>query len=415
METSSFIKPLRLIVLALIVTILGGMTGWYVYLKTKETSIQKIDQLRGNSTTNTQYNSFGTPSTGGSAANQGTSTPIGIAPSAKTIPRIWHVDAQPIAGYGFSSSTLEYIPRANGNIFAADLASQTTVRVTDTLFPEIYEAYVAQDGSVVERSLDTNGNITTFLGTIHTVAPTASNATTSAHLSLSGAYTAPNALQFALNAKTKTYIYTAANPTGGASLYSQGWNDAKPVLITSLPLKSWVPSILTDGRIFLTQSPADNIPGYSYQVTSTGVLNPYMRAISGLMILPRTSGKEFLYSSSASGLVNLVFATSSTGLLVPLSTIADKCVWMSSIEPVAYCAVPKSITDKTYITDWYQGLVHTSDEWWRVDSATTTRIYDPVGDGIAFDVENPQMDPTGNFIVFRNRTDQSLWALRVTQ
>jgi hypothetical protein len=415
MDTSSFVKPLRLIVLALVVTLLGGMAGWYVYLKTQESSIQKIDQLRGTNSTNVGSNSFGTPGTDSVAPNQGTSTAIGIASSQKTIPKIWHVDTQPVAGYGFASSTFEYIPRANGNIIAADLASQTSARVSDTLFPEIYDAYIAQDGSVVERSLDTNGIMTTLLGTVNHAAPTAANATTSDHIFVSGVYTAPNATQFAFNAKTKSFVYTAANASGGINLYLQGWGDTKPVLITTLSLKSWLPILLPDGRMFITQSPADGMPGYSYLVTPAGVLNPYMRAIAGLGILPRNYGKEFLYSSSSNGSVSLVMATSSTGLLVPLSTIVDKCVWMPGIEPVAYCAIPKNSMGKTFVTDWYQGLVHTNDEWWRIDSASSTRVYDPAGDSISFDVENPQMDPSGNFVVFRNRTDQSLWALRVTQ
>jgi hypothetical protein len=62
--------------------------------------------------------------------------------------------------------------------------------------------------------------------------------------------------------------------------------------------------------------------------------------------------------------------------------------------------------------------VHTSDEFYEVDAsaASTTLLYDPSGDTSAqLDVEDPSVDPSGQYIAFINAKDQSLWVLRIAQ
>lgn len=417
METIPHMKTIQMIAIALVVTLLGGMTGWYVYLKTKQTAIIKTDQLRGSSHTVSQGSNvipFGVPQI--SQPNENSATAGANNHIVTHAPqRLWHIDAQPIAGMGFASSTLVYVLRANGNVVVADLTVQNTRRITDTLFPKIYDASIADDGGVLERSIDARGVTTLFVGDIATTSPTASDATTSSQTILRGSYTTPNTISVVLNPFTKKFLYTQTNTAGGVDVYIQGWDEVKGTLLASLPLRGWRPYIAIDGRMFLTQNPADGVEGYTYLLSPKGVLSTYLRNIPGLMTVPEPFGKGILYSSSSGGNVSLVVATSSTGLLTPISTIAEKCVWAPGKSQTVYCAVPKTITSTSFVNQWYQGTIHTNDEWWQIDTSTSTRIYDPAHDNNSFDVERPMIDPSGNYLVFRNRIDQSLWALRVSQ
>ena len=62
--------------------------------------------------------------------------------------------------------------------------------------------------------------------------------------------------------------------------------------------------------------------------------------------------------------------------------------------------------------------MHSNDDWWQVQTTDgTARLIDsPAGEaGQPLDVEDPQIDPSGNYIVFRNMTDQTLWVLTIAQ
>ena len=111
----------------------------------------------------------------------------------------------------------------------------------------------------------------------------------------------------------------------------------------------------------------------------------------------------------------------------PIQTIADKCTWAPTSpeapqgkpgDLIAYCGVPQTIPSQQFLDDWYKGIVHTSDEFYEVDAsaASTTLLYNPQGDTSAsLDVEDPSVDPSGQYLAFINAADQSLWVLRIEQ
>ena len=92
----------------------------------------------------------------------------------------------------------------------------------------------------------------------------------------------------------------------------------------------------------------------------------------------------------------------------------DKCVWAPGISLIAYCAVPADTKNPHFIGDWYQGTLHTSDTWWKIDTAagTATILYTMQR---SLDVQHPIIDALGNYIAFQNGSDQSLWLLRLAQ
>ena len=92
-------------------------------------------------------------------------------------------------------------------------------------------------------------------------------------------------------------------------------------------------------------------------------------------------------------------------------------MWLPGNSEIVYCAVPNGPIPPNFLTNWYRGSVHLTDDWWKIDlsTGTTQRIYSPSADNFSLDVENPTIDQSGNYIAFINATDQSLWVLRVAQ
>jgi hypothetical protein len=177
---------------------------------------------------------------------------------------------------------------------------------------------------------------------------------------------------------------------------------------------SWEPQFSPQG-IILTESPADGIAGYAYVLKSSGALSLLFGPLPGLEVLPHPSENVFLYSSSANGGLSLYAKVGkSAAILLPVHTVAEKCVWAPGQSLVAYCAVPSAISSSNFLDDWYQGLVHTSDVWWQIDASAGTAQQLAVPP-LALDVQHTTIDDSGNYIVFENASNQSLWMLKVVQ
>jgi hypothetical protein len=97
--------------------------------------------------------------------------------------------------------------------------------------------------------------------------------------------------------------------------------------------------------------------------------------------------------------------------------IAEKCVWApgaASASLFAYCAVPHTFSNSSFLDEWHQGVFFTEDTWWQIDAiaGATQALYASQDHP---DVRNPQIDPSGKFIAFIDGRDSSLWVLRVVQ
>ncbi|HWP61661.1 MAG TPA: hypothetical protein VN495_03590, partial [Candidatus Paceibacterota bacterium] len=209
------------------------------------------------------------------------------------------------------------------------------------------------------------------------------------------------------------YLSNATSTFGSVGI-SSNWNGTKQKQLFSSAIAGWLPQFWR-GSIVLTQTPADDLPGYAYTLSTTGQLTPLLGPVAGLEVLPDPYQNALLFSASAGGSLSL-FAQIGTKppARIALSTIAEKCVWAPGQSLIVYCAVPNSLPSAQFLNDWLRGLVHTNDSWWQIDvsSGTATELYAMPG---ALDVQKPTIDPSGNFIAFVNGADQSLWMLRVNQ
>jgi len=480
----------------IIVLILGGLTGWYVFLRTQTNRTAAQDSARGfgsaapvgNAGSGAGTSAGGTGNTYGGigGSNSGSLSPAGpggtgsatdayVSPTSQTFssaagtgffsrvwrsifgsgtgvslppdaaslfgqsgtstltsqastepvtaprpPQLWHVHGKPVAGLGFIGSggngRLRFVERSSGYVFEAEPVSGNVTRLTNTLMPKIYEAVVTGNGRVIERSLDSAGDISTFVGSTSVAVATSGTASAS----LTGVSLDKNILRITTDPRTGSLFYLVEDERGVSGMRSD-WNGARKTKLFSSVITHWRPQWLSDGRIILTQAALDDAPGYAYELKSDGTLSPLLRAVPGLTVLPRPSGGagasgSLLWGQSEGGTLSL-FAqvnSSATAVTIPLKTVADKCVWSLERNPVAYCGVPQTPPAPGFLDRWYRGVFHSSDAIWRVDASAGTAelIYTPPS-GTSLDVENPAVDSDGNYIAFMNAADKSLWLLRI--
>jgi hypothetical protein len=414
-------QKIRLVLLyilaVVIVVVLGGTVGWYFFLHVPQTRNDAIDAARGLGVSIASF-------TGGSTQDNIRTIVSGgsTSTSATSSSPLWQVDKAPVAGMNFvkraTSTTIDYVQRANGYVFRADPVQKTVVRVTETLMPKIYDSVISPNGSVLARSLDDSGFITTFTATVG--ATTSKTSTSTAQNSLNGTYLEKGIRQVVSSPTTQSIFYLIPNTTGGIDGFTAPWNGLKPKKVFSSTITHWMPLWLSDGRLIITESAMDDLPGYAYRVESDGTMTLLVGNVPGLTFLPHASSKAILYGSSSGGTLTLFTqgAASTTPTALSIQTIADKCVWLDGKSLIAYCAVPTTPPKGRFLDQWYRGAIHTSDTWWKVDvqNGIVLEMYSPKrSDGVDLDVERPIIDSSGNYITFINASDKSLWMLKITQ
>ena len=396
----------RYVVTAVLVMIVGGLLGWYAYVQKQVATTLSDDTARGFGTAA----SFGSPA-GSTFTNAGTQSSATTQPAVgNTAPRLWRVVTTPVAGAGFaaSSTQLYFTERSSGNILLADPSRSSITRLTNTLFPKIYEAIFAWDGSVLLRSATDTGVVTTFAGTIAT-------SSSEGPTELRG-NSLPQRIEAVAIRSPQQIFFLVGAPQGGVAGVTSTWKGAsqKPVFVSSL--EQWRVWWLSDGQMYVAQKASDDVMGYAFTLKN-GTLQHLVNA-QGLSILPRAGSTALMYSTSAGSAVNLFARTSAstTPIRLIVRTIADKCVWALGNDLIAYCAVPQTPPSRTgYMEEWYRGALHTSDAWWKIDvsAGTAQTLYTP-DSGTSFDVEHPVIDESGSYVAFTNAADKSLWMLRIT-
>ena len=438
MKTRTIVEYL---VAAIIVMILGGLAGWYFFLRTQTETTIAQNIARGFGIAIPEGNPNGSISN----ASPNTETSATPAQPVQRPAQLWRVEARPTAGQLFIGSgknlRLRYVERASGYVLEANPETGQIIRLTNTLMPKIYEALLSENGHVFERSLDTAGNISTFAGTIST--STDESGTSSSTKALVGLSLPKNILSVSANPLSGALLYVTRDSAGSVAASAE-WNGEKQKVLFASTLVSWRPSILEDGRTFLVQAAADGVPGYGYELKSTGALNLLLGPIPGLVVRIRSSStttpeNALLWSQSSRGELRLFsrVGEDTTAMQIPVRTIADKCAWVpdpvrgatkgvnasgseasngARKDLVAYCGVPQGSTGQNFIDNWYRGATHSSDALWRIDASAGTAelIYTP-SSNTPVDIENIAVDRGGNYITFMNAADKSLWLLRLKQ
>lgn len=433
MRTINYERIFTYIGIAAIILLLFGLGGWYLFLRNERAAVEGESAARGfaigipsflGSRGSTAANTSGISASpevigdtgsafsrllgfGQPAALEAEVTPqAGVRNEETRAPRFWRVTAAPVAGAAFSatSSRLRYVERASGHVFEADPFTGSVTRLTNTLTPRVYEAFLGGGSSVVLRTIE-SGSAVTFGGQTSTTTQNGLSELNVSNLGkaikdIASYATTPEILMIAMTGETSHLIRSRVD--GSA-----------PKQLLTLPGGDFRIQLAGD-NIVLTERAASGVPGNAYRAVSA--LTPLVTNVPGLTARVQAKTENLLYSSDDGTQLRLYAKLSKASPNeISLATLAEKCAWAPA-GTTAYCAAPQGVLPKQFLDNWYRGETHTSDVWYTVDTAAAkVATLFRIDSSYAMDVENPTVDPTGKYIAFQNARDKSLWVLRIAE
>ncbi|KKU70311.1 MAG: hypothetical protein UX94_C0008G0003 [Parcubacteria group bacterium GW2011_GWA2_47_21] len=341
------------------------------------------------------------------------SLPVG-GDEETTLPRLRQLSSEPTAGAGFVSLgskavAVRYIDRATGNAYEADLNSPRKTRLSNNTIPKIYEAVWSADGTkIFLRYLREDNQIETFGATISKTAASTSPKT------LTGTYLVRDINWLAVSPENDKIFYLTETAFGSDGIKAEP-NGGGRVLLFESPLKEWLIDWPTKDTITVATKPAAGIFGHIYTLNAkTGELRKLVSDI-GLTAKLSPDGKKILYSSGGRNSAILKTQALKDGNERTLTaTLSDKCVWgKDSI--VLLCGIPQGLPSGQYPDSWYQGIVSFNDSVWSfdTDNGIGKEIWSPSAEDGEFDIYEPKISPDGEFLIFINKNDLTLWVLRI--
>lgn len=433
-------KIIKYLEIAAIILLLFGLGGWYLFLRNQTAAVEDASNARGFSIGipaflgtkgSTATNIESVLSGGGSIARGGNSdiasfsAELGMsgerldelvssdgrtgAATTPKPPRLIRVSATPVAGASFiasASPTLRHVERSTGHVFNTNAVTGESRRITNTLIPKVYEATLGGNDTIVGRTLEAPETIHTFVGKISTTTDAGLSSLVTRELPLP-------ILEITSSQFTSDILMLVKSDRGTRVILTEG-DGSSPKPLFALPAGDFRIVWPSSSRIILIEKPASGITGTAF--TLDAALKPLMRGL-GLMVLPQATSSAFLYSTDTGSAISL-FARLQNGatVVIPIITVAEKCVWGLGVEGIAYCAVPDSSLGSSFTDRWYSGEVHTNDTWYRVNvSAGTAEKFYAFEGTAAIDVERAHINSSGEYLSFINARDKSLWLLRIAE
>lgn len=313
------------------------------------------------------------------------------------LPETWRliqIHTEPTVGASITDGLITFIDQKTGNVLESN-KGDTSIRLSSITVQHVKEAYTLPDGSVlILRKNTTPTQVHAEVDTDRWVETESSLIDDMIQVSQSGSY----------------IYYSSVNSIGGIDVKST--KDTSQVLWSS-SLSQWLLQAV-DEYIVLTQNASYNIPGYAYLLPKQGVTSitnttPIAQDLPGLITNVSPDASQLLYSTSGKTGTTLYLKDLSDSSIIPLSikTLASKCTWGSD-NVTFYCAIPETLPDNLP-DSWYMGQAHLADNLWRIN-ATTGDAFE-LAHATSLDIINLVEDGESGVVVFKNKTDQSLWAV----
>ena len=330
---------------------------------------------------------------------------------------LFKISSTPVAGFiaitRGTSTIVRYVDRATGHIFDAALPSGNggglvETRVTNNTLPQIYEAYFRGDGNaVLLRSLDDNDMVKNM--SLALTPPKASSTDNLYNVSLSSLRGDIDSVTVSGN----SLLYVLRD-TG--AITSSAFNGDQVKTVWNSQFRSWRTGRLGANYLIFTK-PSASLSGYAYRLTPQGSVTRLLGPLKSLVVVGNPTGVTLLYSYTDSR-VHLFTKKVGEGSGVELNpaTLAEKCTWSNKLATIVFCGAPNKDISGSDSDNWYRGITHFSDFVWRFDTVTQTAtlVMQPKEDfGVDLDIFLPASSPNDQYLIFINKTDQSLWAVKL--
>ena len=303
---------------------------------------------------------------------------------------------------------VRFAERGTGYIYDANAEGQNLRKVAGTVIARTAQALFGNGGdSVILRYIkNDNQTVATFLGRI---VPADEPSGTG---ELQGSFLPENISDVTLSNDGKNVLFLLPTAGGSAGMTMKIDGSGRKQIFTS-SFSEWLTDWPSTGPV-LTSKAASGISGYAYLVNSAGNLSKILGGVNGLTTKMSPDGKFILYSVSGDSAVTLHVRRIQDGTTVDtgLRTLPEKCVWSAS-SLVAYCGATNVLEEGLYPDFWYQGLVHFTDSFWKIDPSTGTTSEQSDGEGNELDAMNLALSQNDEYLFFINKRDSSLWSLNL--
>jgi hypothetical protein len=349
---------------------------------------------------------------------------------AQTLSRFTQLSARAIAGYSAYTDTykitipaenpkskpttqtvtdnvVRYIARVSGFVYEKR-NSDTPVQISNVYIPNVYEgSFMDTNQSAVLRFLrDDNQTIGTY---IVPIPPKNSDGT---RTQKEGRFLNDGISSFAVSpdGSEGVRIYMT---NGTAEIMTSDSGDKNRKEVINSPFTEWLPLWPTKQTLYLQTKAASSAAGYLYRVDRTErKLHRILGDISGLTATVSPSGTYVLYSQSIQNSFQSILLNTKTGssTTLNLKVLPEKCLWDTSRGGEdLLCAGNNAVPSGNYPESWYMGLVHFSDNIFRIYTSNTTFevVYD--GSDGNYDMTNLQYNANNNTVYFIDKNTGSLW------
>jgi hypothetical protein len=339
---------------------------------------------------------------------------------------LFRLSDTPVAGaVVFKSGTqtiVRYVDRGTGHIYDINLTTLAKTRITNETLPKIYEAYFRPDGNaVLLRSLNDNSDVIENLALTLTP-PKATTVSTSSPQATEAFYAISSTLLrgnlSAVAVGSGNTLFYALRDT--SSIVSSLFNGTGAKTLLTSPFTNWRLSS-AGNSVYVYPKASVNAPGYVYSLnTSSGGLTKILGPLNALSAIPNTAGNRVLYSYVDNGRTRTFAKNLTNNALTEIlpNTFSEKCIWSIKQTGILFCAVPIDESRAGEPDNWYRGLTHFSDRLWLFDTNIDVAqvLAEPQLDlNIDIDAVEPKLSPDEDYLVFTNKNDLSLWALKLLE
>lgn len=338
--------------------------------------------------------------------------------TAEVTETLTRITAGPISGAFLvsasgSSTALRYIEKETGNLYELKEGETIADRLSNTTIPKIQDVFWNSRGeSLVLRIFQ--GSENAVQNRLVSLSYSTSTTGTAQIGELLGTNLPSTIREFAVSPDGKSLFYINRVGDGVVGITTDFQNKKQTEIFKSL-LTEWRVMWPTGTTIALHPKASQKAEGSFYFLDSTK--KTAERVISGkkgLTALTNGTKNLIVYSESTPTgfLTHIVDRKAGSDELFLLQTLPEKCAW-SEIDSIwLYCAVPTTIPSATYPDDWYKGLVLFNDDIWQINTSTgrANILLRNAGD-----TTNLMLDAKEENLYFTNKTDETLWKLKIEQ
>lgn len=307
---------------------------------------------------------------------------------------------RPVAGFAFlegasSTERLRYAERGTGHIYEIDLTNGTESRVSSKTYLAVTDAVFSPDGQAVTLFSEGDTGLSAKLEELgernrsHDLPARATN---------------PHFV-------SSTTLHYLLPTEGGAVGYTYDLDEMTTDEIFFIPMSD-VHVWWTDTNTWIHNKPAPRLRGGLYKLDNGSLTRVGQSGYTLSAVLPRDNGDTYLITAAnldQNGILTSTLATATSNKNLPLTAFPEKCALQAS---TLWCASTALEFSRETQSDWYKGLITFSDNLWTTDVATgRTVLLDNLLDatGREIDVIDLTVDSHSDFLLFKNKRDDTLW------